>query len=151
MRWITLFALVASSAVFLSGADPVAPAAAAEAVAEPEPELEGVVVPRGDGFMTVTMDGPRVVLRFFDAKKKAIAPDVHHAIVKFKMSGRRPQNRTLLLGADGMSLTHGRMLRAPYIFKAFVSLVKDASAETVADDDEAAEATAGERYEINFP
>jgi hypothetical protein len=127
-----------------------APASSAAPTAE-EIQLQGVVIERPSGFMTVTMEGPRVVLRFFDKDKKAIAPDVHHAIVKFKMTGRRPQNRTLLLGTDGMSLTHGRVLRPPYNFKAFVSLVKDAGGEEVDDEDENAEVAEGERYTVDFP
>lgn len=158
MRWITLFAMLVSLSVGSRAADEaVAPAASADAatadaVGEPEPELEGVVIERaGGGFMTATMEGPRMVLRFFDEKKKAVTPDVQRAFVKFKPSGRRPQNRTLLLGSDGMSLTHGRVLRAPFVFKAFVSLIKSADGAEVDDDDESAEVVSDEKYTVDFP
>lgn len=150
MRWITLLAVLASSVCSAVTAEETSPPATAGGTEAPLPELEGVVVERPDGtFMTVTMEGPRVVLRFFDAKHQPIAPDVQRAFVKFRLSGRRPQNRTLLPGDDGVSLTHGRVLRPPFVFHAYITLVKEADGE-IGDDDEDAEVE-GEKYQVSFP
>ncbi len=164
-----MFALVASFAAVSRGADASAPAAPATPAAssdqnadEPEPQLEGVVVERhGGGYMTLTMQGPSLVLKFFDEKKKAVAPDVKYARVKFRFTNRRPQHRVLVLGPDGMSLTHGRPIRAPYVFKAYVILVKEGTADESENDDESDDSSSTnedtsndvstERYEVDFP
>ena len=151
MRWITLFALFASLASGIRAAEAAATDDAA-AAAEAEPELEGVVVERPDGtFMTVTMDGTRALLSFFDAKKKPIAPVVERAFVKFRLSGRRPENRTLLPDAEGMSLTHGRPLRPPFVFRAFITLVHEDGDAEVDDEDEEGDVADGERHQISYP
>ena len=151
MRWITLFALFASLASGVRAAEAAATDDAA-ATAEVEPVLEGVVVERPDGtFMTLTMEGPRAVLRFFDAEKKPIGPVVERAFVKFRLSGRRPENRTLLPDAEGMALTHGRPLRPPFVFLAFITLVHEDGDAEVDDEDEEGDAAAGERHQVNYP
>lgn len=154
MRSITLFALVAVLAGTMRGADSAAPAAGGPA--ESEPKLEGVVVERtGGGYMTLSMEGPRAVLRFYNEKKKPVPPDVDRAFVKFRLSGRRPENRTLLPSEDGMYLRHGRPLRPPFVFKAYISLVKESDADDADqdfdEDDEDAEVVSTERYEVDYP
>lgn len=158
MRWITLFALAAVGAVFSYGADPVADATApatssaantdaGTAVANPteeEPQLEGVVVERkSGGFMTLTMDGKKLVLRFFDAKKKPVAADVRGGFVRFLFGNRSPERRPLVPTGDGMGLTHGEPLRTPHIFSAHITL-RHGEGE---DEDD----IASEDYIVSYP
>jgi hypothetical protein len=97
------------------------------------------------------MEGPRAVLKFFDAKKKPVAPDVARAFVKFRPSGRRPENRTLVPTADGMSLSGGRPLRPPFVFRAYISLIPETGGPDVGDDDEDGEVVSMEQYQVNYP
>jgi hypothetical protein len=146
MRWITLFAFVATLAVASSGAENNAAAAAPAAAAEEEPKLEGVVVERtSGGFLTLTMDGKKLVLRFFDEKKKPIAADVNGGFVRFQFGNRSPERRPLNLAADGLSMTHGEPLRPPHVFKAFITL-RHGEASGEGEDDAGAE-----KYIVDFP
>lgn len=137
MRWITLLAAIVCFAPVASFAADASPAEANEAAAE-EPQLEGVVVERKNGgFLAFTMSGPSLIVRFYDEKKKPVAPDVERGFVRFQYPNRTPERRPLIRGDDGMSLTHGQPLRPPHVFKAFVSLSHgddDASVESYVVD-----------------
>lgn len=129
MKWLIAFALAASIAAVSSGAEkPAVPAGAAPTeAAAPEPKLDGVVVERTDGtFMTLTMDGPLLVLKFFNKKKQPVTPDVTTGFVRFIFAGRRPEHRALALSSDGKSLIQVRTFHPPYVFKAFISLAHSA-------------------------
>lgn len=143
MKWLFACALAAFVAVVSHGAemaDTPAPAAAVDAPDAPEPKLDGVVVKRADGtYMTVTMDGPAMALRFFNAKKAPIAPNKTNGVVRFQFPSRTQEQRVLTVSADGKSLTHGRPLRPPFIFKAFITL-------TVGEGD-----SSPESYTVNYP
>lgn len=127
MKWLIVVTLVASFAAVSHGAEmsgKSAPAAAASAEAPaPEPKLDGVVIKRGDGtYLTVTMEGPVMALKFFDQKKAPKVADVTTGVVRFVFSGRRPEHRALALSADGKSMLQVRPFHPPFVFKAFITL-----------------------------
>ena len=138
MKWPLLLALAVSLSAVGRSADEPASAGAATAAAA-EPKLEGVVIERSSGgFLTVTMDGPKLVLSFFDAEKKQIPPDVDHAFVRIHPAGRNPLRRTLIKMDDGLTLTHGQPLRPPWVFKLYITLV-DANDKAI------------EEYVVDYP
>jgi hypothetical protein len=140
MKWFLAFALAAFVAVFSRGADMYTAPAPAAAVEEPAPEpiLNGIVVTRPNGtFLTVTMEGLAISVHFFNEKKAPAPPDKTNGVVRYKFPSRTPEQRVLILADDGQSLTHGRPLRPPYVFKAFITLTTgegDPSPETYTVD-----------------
>lgn len=114
---------------------PVTPAAAiAPATAETPAavELDGVVLPRASGsFLQLKMEGVHIVLRTYDADKKPVAVDVDRAVVRMQFASRSPEQYTLVPSSDGMSLTVGRPVRQPHVFRAYISLFKGESSEAV--------------------
>jgi hypothetical protein len=148
MRWITLFAFAASLAAVSFGAESEAPAAPpAQAAEEEETKLDGVVVERTNGgFLTLTMDGKKLVVRFFDSKKKPMTPDVRTGFVRFQFSNRSPERRPLFLTEDGQGMTHGEPLRPPHVFKAFITLRTGEATDADGDDEAGAE-----KYVVDFP
>jgi hypothetical protein len=151
MRWIPLFALAASCAVPLPAAEyGNAPAAtpAAETTdapaAEDAPELEGVVVERANGgYITLAVEEKKLVVRFFDKKKKPVALDVRGGFVRFRFPNRDPERRPLIPRDDGTSLTHGEPVQPPYVFKAYITLRQEGL--------EDADVEASEQYVVDFP
>lgn len=148
MNWLTLVALSAagaSGAVETSDVKPTVPAAAiAPASAETEApatnELGGVVVARASGgFLQLKMEGVHIILRAFDAEKKPVKVDVDRATVRLQFASRSPEQFTLVPSEDGMSLTVGRPVRQPHVFRAYVALLRGESAEAV------------ESYQIAYP
>lgn len=148
MRWIPLFALIASLASVAYGAE--ADASADATAAEEEPVLEGVVVERTNGgYLTLTTTGTALVVRFFDEKKKPVAADATRGFVRFQFPNRKPERRPLILSEDGLSLSHGEPVRQPHIFKAFVTLVHGAASSDGGDSDGESGAEA-EKYVVDY-
>lgn len=94
MNWLTLVALSATGASGAAHGDqPAAPAPSAIVAqadkAADEVQLDGVVLPRADGgFLQVKMEGMNLVLRTYDAEKKAVAVDVDRATVRLMFAAR---------------------------------------------------------------
>ena len=134
----TLAALLLSLGVVLAAAaqtpprakTPPAPAPAAKDGAkkeEPPAKVEGIEIGRGArGFLGLQIVEGKFKLSFYDAKKKPIAPDVTRAALRWDPKGTTGTERTLLTAAgDGKSLTSGKVIRPPYLFRIFMALQKD--------------------------
>ena len=107
-------------------------AAAATAPAAELPVIDGIVLNRADGtFLQVKMEENNFVLRFFNKEHKQIAPDVDRATVRLTPASRKPERYVLARGSDGQSLTHGKPIRAPHVFKVDISLFKGDSESAV--------------------
>ena len=66
------------------------------------------------------------VLSFYNAKKKKIAPDVTRAAMRWPVKYQPNDERTVLNpAADGTSLSSGKTVRPPHLFKVFISLFVD--------------------------
>lgn len=112
--------------------DAPAPAKAAPkngepAKAEPAPVIEGIVVPRGAlGFMGVQIVNSTFKISFYDAKRKPAKADVTRALLRWDPKYKKGSERVVLnVSEDGKSLSSPRDIRPPYLFKLFITLLKD--------------------------
>lgn len=111
-RGLTLFLLLAGC---LAGAEPE----------RPEAKIEGVLIPRAEkGFLALRIAGAGFELRFFSPERRALAPDVPRAVVRFTPVGRKtgPESHLLELSADGKALQSARTVRPPHGFRVTVLL-----------------------------
>jgi hypothetical protein len=110
---------------------------------EAPPTIDGVEVSRGAlGFLGVQIVEGSFKIAFYDAKKKPIKADVTRALLRWNPKYKIGSERVVLnLSGDGKSLTSARDIRPPYLFKLFITLLKDG-----ADGEDAA----GETYVIDF-
>lgn len=103
-------------------------------------ELDGVVAPRpSGGFIQLKMEGVQLVLRMFDSEKKPVPVDVDRAAVRLQFASRNPERYTLIPSADGLSLTVGKPVRYPHVFRAYISLLRGESEDAV------------ESYQLAYP
>ena len=94
-----------------------------------ELKIKGIVVPRGErGFLGVEVVNGAFKITFYDTKKKPVAPDVARAALRWDPKYKVGQERLVLNpDADGTSLSNPKTIRPPYVFKLFITLLKDAS------------------------
>lgn len=99
---------------------------------EPPPKIEGMEIPRGaKGFLGLQIVDGNFKLSFFDPKKKAIAPDVVRAVLRWTPN-YKPGTEIYVLGpGSGKALTAAKTVRPPYAFKLFMSLFVDGNDEPV--------------------
>jgi hypothetical protein len=148
-----LFALLCSLMVVTSGRSqtPSANKSASEypsakksdAAKKEESKIKGIVVPRGErGFLGVEMVGSTFKITFYDVKKMPVAPDVVRAVLRWDAKYKVGQERVVLnRDADGKSLSSPKNIRPPYLFKLFITLIKE---PTEAED------PSGETHVIDF-
>ena len=119
-----------------------APAPAPAVPAAPLPKIEGVEVPRnGGGYLGVTIVDGTFRISFYDARKRPVPADVSRALLRWDPKYKQGQERVILnASADGRTLGSARAIRPPYLFRLFITLLKDAGGS-----DEA-----GEGYVIDF-
>jgi hypothetical protein len=125
---------------------PVAPAAPAKpapskpAAPKEEPAtIEGLELPRkAGGFVGVTIDGVRLVVKFYDAEKKPVAADVARAVARWNPVNKTGEVRSVLNPAgDGTSLVSTPVLQPPHVFNVYLTLI-------------AQDGTAVETYVVNL-
>lgn len=138
----------------MAGADKNAPSATTTSPApkagekstgkkEEPPKIEGITISRGEkGFLGIEIVNSTFKLSFYDAKKKPVAPDAARAVLRWDPKYKVGKERIVLNSDGGKSLTNARSIRAPYNFKLFISLFKDAA--------EGDETGATESYVIDF-
>lgn len=111
---------------------------------EPPPKIEGMEIARGgNGFLGLQIVEGRFKLSFYDAKKKAIAPDVARAALRWPVNYKIGDERTVLMPDGNKALTSTKAVRPPYTFKLFITLIREG-------DQAAADSPAGETYVIDF-
>ena len=151
---VLLCPLAFMSAVWAQGPAPTgstkAPAQKAEAGKKAEPAkpeepapIQGIVVSRGAlGFLGVEIVDSTFKISFYDAKRKPVKADVTRALLRWDSKARSGSERVMLnLSDDGKSLASPRNIRPPYLFKLFITLLKDAAA---------GEEAAGETHVVDF-
>lgn len=101
--------------------------------AEAEAQIVGMELARkGGGFLGLAIEQGNFVVRFYDAEKKPVGPDVVRATVRWNPVGKVGEERALLTpGNDGLSMTSTKVVNPPFVFKAFLVLV--AADEQVVD------------------
>lgn len=105
----------------------------------PSPVIEGLAIPRGNGFLGIQIVGSNFRLSFYDAEKKPVAPDVERAVLRWPVKYQPSDERAVLtLTSDGGALSSARVVRPPYSFKLFITLIAanapDGSGETFVVD-----------------
>ncbi len=103
---------------------PAAPAPAPAPVEKPA-TIEGIELPRSSGgFIGVTLDGVRLVVKFYDAEKKPVASDVARATARWNPINKVGEIRSVLNpDADGKSLVSTPVLQPPHVFKVYLTLL----------------------------
>lgn len=108
---------------------------------EPMGKIEGIEIKRGSGYLGIALDGGTFKLSFYNSKKKPVAADVSRAALRWPVSYRQGDERTVLnVSGDGKSLTSPKVVKAPHNFKLFITLLPG----------EGGEETASESYVVDF-
>ena len=93
---------------------------------EPPAVIEGMTIPRGTGFLGIAIVDSTFRLSFYDAEKKPVAPDVARAALRWPVKYQPGDERAVLnLAPDGNSLTSAFVVRPPYFFKLFITLIAE--------------------------
>lgn len=118
-RFAVLLALVALAFV-------ITPAGAAEP--EKEPVIPGITIERktGGGFLGIEIIGSNFKLSFYDKDKKPAAADFPRALLRWDVTYKNiPERVILAAGPDGRHLASSRVIRPPYNFQLFITLISD--------------------------
>ena len=110
-----------------------APVAAA---GEEEAKIEGQAIARaGGGWLGLKVEGGTFRLRFYDANKKPIAPDVARAVLRWKSNRRIAREVAVLtLGGEPNLMTSEKSVPPPYSFRLTLVLLRTGSGESEADE-----------------
>lgn len=105
-----------------------APPAKAAKKEEPPPKIEGMEIPRGDrGFLGLEVVNSVFKLSFYDAKRKPVPPDVVRAVLRWDPKNKVGKERVVLSPGGKNTMTSEKVVRPPYNFKLFITLLKEAS------------------------
>lgn len=97
-----------------------------------ETKIEGMEVARQDGgFLGVKVEGLRLELRFYDSDKKPVMPDAARAAARWKPVNKSGEERTVLNpSGDGMLLVSTPVVRPPFVFKVYLTLIDEKTDRT---------------------
>lgn len=88
----------------------------------------GKNLPRGSaGWLNVEVAGTRLIVKFFDAKKKPLVPDVERGFAQFRYSSKNPERAPL--HREGNLLTSTATVRPPHNFVVILSLFRSGETE----------------------
>lgn len=87
--------------------------------------VEGMAIPRGEGFLGLQLIDGKFKLTFYNAKKKPVAPDVGRAALRWDPKYKVGIERAMLLPAGAHALASEKFVRPPYNFKLTIVLLKD--------------------------
>lgn len=89
----------------------------------------GKNIQRGSmGWINVEASGPRLVVKFFDAKKKPAPPDVERGFARFQFASKNPERAPLHL--EGETLVSTATVRPPHNFLVILSLFRSGESES---------------------
>ena len=91
-------------------------------------KIEGMEIPRGNGFMGLQIVNGTFKLSFYDAKKKPVVPEVTRAALRWQPNYQKLPERVILAVAD-KALVSEKTVRPPYAFKLSITLFKGESDE----------------------
>jgi hypothetical protein len=105
---------------------PAKPARPPEVDAPPEATIAGLAIPREQGgYLGLAIEDSKLQLRFYDSKKKLLAPDVPRAALKWTSTKRKGDEYVVLTpSSDGKSLTNERVIPPPYNFRVLLRLLQ---------------------------
>jgi hypothetical protein len=111
---------------------------------EEPPKIDGMEVARpGKGFLGVQIANGGFKINFYDAEKKPVPPDVARALLRWDPKNKVGQERLVLNPGAPFALSNPKVIRPPYTFKLFITLLKEGAAD-------GAESPVGESYVIDF-
>ena len=122
-----------------AGSKPATPPATKAAPGQPAPKADpkkkdakkademgkipGVEIPRGAGYLGIELVGGTFKLSFYDAKKTPTPPDATRANLRWSPKTQSLPERAVL-NLDGNALTSPKVIKPPYNFTLFITLVK---------------------------
>jgi hypothetical protein len=111
----------------LAAQTPAKPAVPPADEAAETPKIEGVEIARKDGtFLGLTISGPRLVLAFFDAEKKAVPVNVARALARWNPVNKTGDERSVLNPDEtGKTLVSLPNVRPPYAFRVTLVLLDE--------------------------
>lgn len=100
--------------------------AKAKAVKVEDIVLPGIVLPRGDGYISLRVEGGNWLLALYDSKKKPLPLDVQRGSARWNPA-QKPGDAFCVLnpGGESNTLVGNRFVQPPRIFKVYVTLTKD--------------------------
>lgn len=106
--------------------------------AEEPAKVVGIEVARKNGgFLGVAVEGVRMVIRFYDKDKKPARVDVARAAARWNPLNKTGDERSVLNpDGDGLTLVSTPVVRAPLVFKVYLTLLdaEGAAVESVVVD-----------------
>jgi hypothetical protein len=129
--------------VVVIAAEPAAKAAPAGKTAPKKEQVyelpkTGKNLQRGSaGWLNVEASGTRLIVKFYDAKKKPLAPDVERGFARFQFASKNPERAPLHL--EGTTLVSTATVRPPHNFLVILNLFRSGEAES------------GESYTFKYP
>ena len=134
-RRLVALGVALASITMAGGADAAYKKAAPERVTPPPEAVEyelpttGKNIPRKDGgWLNVEFPGPSMTVKFFDAEKKPVAPNVVRASARFRYAYKSDMNRTVL-NRDGDALVSPGNVQPPHNFLVTLTLVPGGEAD----------------------
>jgi hypothetical protein len=97
------------------------------------PKIDGAAIERAKGgYLGLKVVGNNFVLSFYDREKAPIAADVARATLRWPVKYQPSDERTVLNpAADGKSLTSGKTVKPPFLFKVYLSLFVEGNDQAV--------------------
>lgn len=130
--------LLLAQATTTPPAKPAAPAVKgkakpAEATKPEEPKIPGIVIARPDGtFLSFELVGGNFRLSFYDAKKKAMAPNVTRATARWANPQGPGDSRCVLNPNGSNALVGNKLVVGPYVFNVYLTLLQGEGEESKA-------------------
>ena len=108
----------------------------ASARASEESKIEGQSIARaGGGWLGLKVESGTFRLRFYDANKQPVAPDVPRAVLRWKSNRRIAREVVVLTPGGGPNLmTSERTVPPPFNFRLTIVLMRASTGDTEADD-----------------
>ncbi len=104
---------------------PTKPATPAPAPTEEPAKVDGLELARkSGGFLGLTVEGPRLVLKFYDAEKKPVDMDAVRASARWDPVNKTNDVYTVLNPSpDGKTLVSPLVVQPPLTFKVYLTLI----------------------------
>jgi hypothetical protein len=97
------------------------------ATVEKEPVIPGIVLTRPNGgYLGLTLENNNFKLSFYDSTKLPVKVDVARAAARWQTQYKIADERAVLNPTpDGLALTSNKFVRPPYVFRIYLSLLKE--------------------------
>jgi hypothetical protein len=88
-------------------------------------KIDGLEIARSNGtYLGVTVDGVRLVIKFYDKDKKPAKADVARASARWNPVNKKGEERSVLNSSDGgLSLASTPTVKPPLVFMVYVTLL----------------------------